>query len=83
MIVTYVGGPRHGQHERLDEVPNRKIEVDPATGEEFLYEIRQQSGGSAGNNPIVWSHTTYGPADMSTIDFLKLSREVIPPLNFE
>ncbi|KRG71002.1 hypothetical protein ABB29_04030 [Pseudoxanthomonas dokdonensis] len=79
MIVTFVGGPLNGTHETREDVP-QLVTVD-GEGGPFVYELRQQSGGSTGNRPIEWQHSTYAPKGISMIEFFELSRAVPPPVH--
>ncbi len=82
MIVTFIGGPWNGKHEKREEVPDRIWVDDPnSINGKFLYELRQQTGGGVSTSPIVWSHTIYAPVGVSIEEFFELSKQV--PIPFD
>lgn len=80
MKVTFLGGPKHGAHEDIENPPER-IEVADSEGRRFMYEKAFESYMGVGDHKSVAYYRQYALVGSSIHDRLELARAAgKPPL---
>ena len=76
VIVTFVGGPRHGNHQSVERLPHA-VMADNPDGTQMQYERRPMSAGEAKQRIAV--QVFYAPALMPIEEFVRRSRKLQVP----
>lgn len=76
MRATFVGGPRHGTHEEMENPPERLMANNP-DGTTLVYNKRSEQAEGVGNFPMRTFQVWYAPLNMSAEEFHKHQMDLL------
>ena len=77
MIATFVGGPRHGNHQSMEHTP-LTVDMDKTDGTQMQYKRRVVSAADMQQQRII-VQVFYAPPQMPNKEFMRLRRTLCVP----